>query len=634
MLKKSVILLFFCSVMLVGSVNAIHLYDYPTVRIFPSLNGVSLFSSNNDIFSLGDAVKSSNNNDIIYIPTNLSTVNNVIVIDHNLTIEGVDGLTLLDLSNNGDGLFVIAPNCTLNLSNVKVSGESLRHSLILNKGEVNINNCLFENNTGTGVDGLIINNVFNSSLCVNNSRFLGNNAGDTSRGGVINMNYSNSSVINNSIFNTNHGYLGGVLYLDLYDNALLNIVNCSFNDNTAYKGGAIYNKDSHLNLKDVTFCGNNVTNSGGGVYNNDSDDLTILDCVFNGNNALYGGGVYATTAVSSVGHSNFTNNHARSGGAIYNKDGRKQTYVYNRTNFNGNGYDGTGSYGGAITINNGGLVLSRSTLNNNSAENGGAVYIVDSGKGLSFKDCVFNDNGLKSVNSQSLGGAVYIKNSYLLIKGVCFNKSTAYYGGALYVDGGLIQVDDDDYKTEFLNNTANCSGGAIFSLRSDLMLSGNVDFIDNKAVSGDGGAINTDSKSNIAVEKASFQSNSACSDGGAIKSSGSVTNGGVSIKILSSNFTNNNASRGSGVFLYEGSYALMDNCSFTLNNGNGAFYNARGSHVKLNNTIFNGNICEYNIVHDYGNDLSICNSMINGSLVINSMVGCPNEYYRSEIHIT
>ncbi|MDR3290548.1 MAG: hypothetical protein LBT10_00205 [Methanobrevibacter sp.] len=585
--------------------------------VFPKLiNGDSVPSSVG--FSLEDAVRNSSDNDVINIPTNLSTVNNVICINHNLTIRGVDGLTLCDL-NMLDGLFVIAPNCTLNLSNIKVSDEYLSSSLIRNNGELILNNCLFENNDGH-VDGLIINNIFNSSLLINNSSFIDNNADDTSKGGCINMNYSNGGNISNSIFSGNHGYLGGALYCDLYDNDLLNIVNSSLYNNTGFKGGAVYNKDSHLIIKNSSFRSNNATISGGGLFNDNSDDLEILDCDFHDNNALCGGGVYATTAVNSVGHSNFSYNHALSGGAIYNKDGGKQTYVYNRTQFIGNGYDGVGSYGGAITINNGDLVLTRSILNNNTAEKGGAVYIDSSN--LRFEDCLFNDN-----TGLGYGGVLYSENSHALIRGTVFNHSTATIGGVIYSDGGSITCDDDKYKSEFRSNSARLDGGAIFTL-GDLVVSGGdemTDFIDNNA-NGSGGAIS--SRSNLCIEKANFQSNSAGDKGGAIRSSGLVTSDGSSIKILSVNFTDNNANQGSGMFLYEGSYAKVDNCKFT----GSAFYNARGSHVLLNNTRFmvNGG---WSVYHESGNDLTIRNVIINNNKAEIGMIGCPNDWYRGEIHI-
>ncbi|MDR3290521.1 MAG: hypothetical protein LBT10_00070, partial [Methanobrevibacter sp.] len=537
--------------------------DFSFLKSIINVRSNSLSSSLGSDFSLEDAVRDSKDNDIINITNNPSTVNNIININHNLTIEG-NGLTTLDL-NTTNGLFIVDENCTLYLSNIRVSDEYLSSSLIRNNGELILNNCLFENNKGR-VNGLIINNVFKSSVSVNNSSFINNNANDASKGGVINMDYSNGvNNISNSVLVGNHAYLGGALYTNLYDNGLLNIVNCTFENNTGSKGGAIYNKDSHLILKDNVFGGNeaDLTSScGGAIFNDNSDDLEILDCDFHDNNALCGGAVYATTAVNSVSHSNFTNNHALSGGAIYNKDGNKKTYVYNRTQFIGNGQDSKGSYGGAITINNGDLVLTRSILNNNTAEIGGAVY-VDSGYDSRIIDCLFNDNYLRTNNNylrtnneRSYGGAIYSKNSSILIRGTVFNHSIAYNGGGIYADGGLITVDDDEYKTMFINNIADKYGAGIFTL-GDLKVSGGdemVDFIGNNA-GFDGGAIYTSSKSNLYIMKTCFQSNNANGEGGAIRSRGLVHDG-PNIKILSSEFNNNTADKGAGVFLYEGSNAV------------------------------------------------------------------------------
>jgi predicted outer membrane repeat protein len=563
---------------------------YSLIFVFTGFLSVSFLYCG--VYSLEDAVHNSSNNDVIFLNSQLVEVNDVIVINHNLTIIGMGGLTCLDVKG---GCFVVDPNCTFNLSNVCVSNRSLSSPLINNKGKLYLGNCLFEDNKGN-FNGLIINNLCNSSFMINNCSFINNDAGDTSKGGVINMNYSvGVNNISNSIFKNNHGYLGGCGYIELYDNSFLNVCDCMFENNKGYKGGVFYNKDSSLYLKDSEFTGNNVDGKGGVVYNDNSDNLRILDCDFNDNSASYmGGAVYATTAVNSVGHSNFINNHARSGGAIYNKDGGKQTYVYNRTVFNGNGCDDAGSYGGAITINNGGLVLTRSTLNNNSAESGGAVYS-DLGE-CSFSDCSFNDNHLRTENGWSCGGGIYSKNSRLSINGTVFNRSAATTGGAVYSDGGSSIYCGDG--TIFMNNSAGVDGGAIYSSMSDLL-----------------------------VEKTGFEFNRAQSNGGAIKAVGLVGNGGPSIKILSSNFIDNVATYGAGLFLYDGSYALVNDCVFTNNN----FYNIRSSHVLINNTCFNR--CIDSIYHESGNDLTLRNVSINSRNATIDMIVCPNSYYHKEIHI-
>jgi hypothetical protein len=134
-----------------------------------------------------------------------------------------------------------------------MSNINLKSSLIYNKGKLILDNCSFEDIKGLGVNGLIINNAFNSSNMISNSSFINNDAGDTARGAVLLMDYSKELSINNSIFTGNHAYFGGVLYNNLYDNGRVNIINSVFKDNSASNGGCIYNKDSHLSIQMMYF---------------------------------------------------------------------------------------------------------------------------------------------------------------------------------------------------------------------------------------------------------------------------------------------------------------------------------------------------------------------------------------------
>lgn len=216
---------------------------------------------------------------------------------------------------------------------------------------------------------------------------------------------------------------------------------------------------------------------------------------------------YYTTARDFVMIGNDTTNTIISGGGT--------THMYRLTGeveFNGVKFqDGLASQGGAIYVDNNGIV--------------------------EFKDCMFQNNTATTGN----GGAIY---NFYLGKFSAYNcqfyKNTATAGGAIYIGFGPkdqtdITLDNCTFKENLATGTSGTRGGAIYAYGSDLTVS-NCDFEENSAYGSggpSGGAIyaygTPTYDGRITIEESTFSSNRAEGDGTA-SGSNSSTGGALFFK--------------------------------------------------------------------------------------------------------
>lgn len=260
--------------------------------------------------------------------------------------------------------------------------------------------------------------------------------------------------------------------------------------------------------------------------------------------------------------------------------------------------------GGAIKATAGDITVS-GTIENCSAENGGAIYhtgngtITMNGAGTIQNNTATSGNGgaiwlaggMVNVSGNSLitnntatsgnGGAIYCANNVVInidqAGSIASNEALA--GGAIYVDGtGIItisQTENVSFKPIIENNTATSgNGGAIYANNGSVSISGGT-LSNNKAESGNGGAVYTNAAS-VAVSDTAEVNNNTSKEGGAIYStSGSFTISGGTVK-------NNIATSGNGGAIYAGSgNVTMSGGSLQNNNSNtgsgGAIYAGSGN---------------------------------------------------------
>ena len=334
------------------------------------------------------------------------------------------------------------------------------------------------------------------------------------------------------------------LHLQSTQNAEL--VNCSFHDNN---GTALVVDNTSITLSGNTeFAHNHVLcTAGGGIIAVDSNVTFTGNTTFLNNSATYGqcplvdsflgGGAIFTwnTVISFNGTNNFINNSAvwGSGGAISASHNTVLSFSGINNFINNSAVWGSG---GAISTSKS-TVLSFSGINN--FINNSAVW--GSGGAISTsKSTVLSFSGIKNFinNSAVWGGAISTDNTVLSFNGT----NNFIHNSADTVDGGAIYATDNTVlsfsgASNFFQNSADGSGGAIFTIGSNVSFSGANNFIKNSA-DGSGGAIYTIG-SNVSFSGANnFIKNSADSSGGAIWSS-NVTltfNGTI-------NFTNNVCTR-------------------------------------------------------------------------------------------
>ena len=298
------------------------------------------------------------------------------------------------------------------------------------------------------------------------------------RGGAINVWDGVALNINGSKFINNVSNLGGAI-CSLNGETTIDINGATFDNNHAIAigsdpviGGAIYSR-SKLNVESTEFKNNSAESNGGAIYSTIA--FTVKNSEFNNNSSeKSGGAIYVPKeAPAKITNTTFIENKAKWGGAIANYS---KSIIKNVT-FNKNEATSTG---GAIYTGEG-ITVEESSLVENKANKGGAIYI---SKGESeIKNTSFAKN--QSLNS---GGAIYINH---------YNKGTTKISG-----------------TRFTENMAKAYGGGIFlGIEGKLEVSGS-EYTKNQAAYGAGISsyininFNFDTNlTNIKVESSKFTDN-------------------------------------------------------------------------------------------------------------------------------
>ncbi|MDO5850962.1 MAG: Ig-like domain repeat protein, partial [Methanobacteriaceae archaeon] len=325
-------------------------------------------------------------------------------------------------------------------------------------------------------------------------------------------------------------------------------------------------------------------------YIRGNDETTFTEGIIINKTIIINGNGYNITGTSSDGLIT---------GRIFNIMGIGNLTLKNITLTQGKITDASG---GAIVNEKGILIIINSTLTNNSAERGGAIYggysnitgsnfINNTSEYGSAIEGDYNsivDSDFINNNVKYSGGA--IKGGYSNITGSSFINNTANDGGAIegdynnitgtnfinntaasYAGGAIIGEYNTIIDSSFINNNAE-QGGAIIGEYNSIVGS---DFINNGADYG--GVIYGGSNSIVGSD---FINNSATNYGGAIY--------GGSNNINSSNFINNRATKGGGVIIGDDNNIIDSSfINNTANNG-GAIFNNIGN-LNVSNSIFVNN---------------------------------------------
>lgn len=317
--------------------------------------------------------------------------------------------------------------------------------------------------------------------------------------------------------------------------------------------------------------------------------------------------------------------------------------------------------------------ISGLTLSNGSAEKGGAIYNLES---LSILNATLSGNSAErdGAGIYSSAGLLTVKNSRFQENGIG-DGYLVYYGGAIYQDEGILTVID----SEFIGNESSIAGGAIYTDRAtgvsitgstfqlNLSNSGGAlylqdgpltvsqcDFMENEALSTNGGAIFCFGTSFepaddlLLIENSQFTQNDASSSGGAIQiilcnltvtastftenradsSGGAIAQSYGNLSVFDSSFYENRVYQSGGAISFKGQLSsedtlLVSGSTFAENKsyGNAGAISAQSANtVKIYNSTVSGNKSESDGGGIYligGDNFTITNCTIVGNTAKN-----------------
>ena len=236
----------------------------------------------------------------------------------------------------GGKLTVADSNFTNNLKDYVVRGTDdktgdLINAIITTSAVTEITGSRFVNNSGCyggAIYAAVIDNVGTPSLVIRDSEFVNNTAYDGTIQ-IVDIEYE----ISDSVFDGNkalgYGSVGytaaGAAVTAMYPGANGLVTNCTFTNNRVSstatpKGGAIVAQNGKIHIAGSKFENNSVFGSelayGGAICGDSSVEMIIENSNFTNNTAAKGGAIYSDGKSLSVSNSNFKDNNGI--GTIYN----------------------------------------------------------------------------------------------------------------------------------------------------------------------------------------------------------------------------------------------------------------------------------------------------------------------------
>ena len=379
---------------------------------------------------------------------------------------------------------------------------------------------------------------------------------------------------NQAIKSNGYGGRGGAIYHRGLSTVILEIENCTFVNNTAKNayGGAIW-ANRPFEIKGEGLFESNSTSYGGAIYVTSGNTYSITGQTFKNNSSAYIGGAICFNNANSKGiinASEFINNSAvDNGGAIYSigkLDVSDTEFDQNTAKAGGAVYinGGTASFEGTANsetaIFSGNIASGKEFDGSNCKDGGGAIY-VQSGTvtlidGYTFEENKGQDGGAIVVNPS--GAIQSLKNSYFDKNQAIKNGSKGGRGGAIY-NRGLTSVTLEIESCTFVNNTANNSYGGAIWVNRNLVIKGEGLFENNSA--SNGGAIYATDPYKYSITGQTFKNNYSKWDAGAIY----FYNEGSTDIIKDSHFVNNVAENYGGAIYNKGTVTMDALSTFTGN---------------------------------------------------------------------
>ena len=497
-----------------------------------------------------------------------SDFTNGITINKDITIDGkghtIDAKNLGRIFSIGEGFTVTLTNATL------INGKADKGGAIYNDGSLTLSDVKLSDNAADSYGGAVFNN---GHLVVGNSVF---DANDIVNRGSASVDYGGAAIYN---------WYDGVLTVS-GSNFTNNIKNYKNGDRlvgaVATIGDATIS-DSYF-VNNAGRWGGAITTSGALIAGDDVNTLTVSGSTFKENGGLYGAGIFVAGSDFTVsdcvfdkntafGKGNMTPNNNNGAAIVVTDTGKDITGAITGSNFTNN----KAQYGGAIYICEGNIAISDSLFENNSADVEGGAIDIDS----AINNPVVTVENSKFVNNTPQA----IHNSKELHLGI---ETFTDLQNAIDLVDGILTLDSDIAMTD--DEAAGFVDGV--AINKDIVIDGKGHTIDAKNL---GRIFSIGEGFTVTLTNATLI-NGKADKGGAIYNDGSLTLSDVKLS--------DNAADSYGGAVFNNGHLVVGNSVFDANDivnrgsasvdyGGAAIYNWYDGVLTVSGSNFTNNIKNY-----------------------------------------
>ena len=517
-----------------------------------------------------------------------------VAINKDIVIDGkghtIDAKNLGRIFSIGEGFTVTLTNATL------INGKADKGGAIYNDGSLTLSDVKLSDNAADSYGGAVFNN---GHLVVGNSVFDSN---DIVNRGSASVDYGGAAIYN---------WYDGVLTVS-GSNFTNNIKNYKNGDRlvgaVATIGDATVSGSCFVN--NAGRWGGAISASGYLIAGDDVNTLTVSGSTFKENGGLYGAGIFVAGSDFTVsdcvfdkntafGKGNMTPNNNNGAAIVVTDTGKDITGAITGSNFTNN----KAQYGGAIYICEGNIAISDSLFENNSADVEGGAIDIDS----AINNPVVTVENSKFVNNTPQA----IHNSKELHLGI---ETFTDLQNAIDLVDGILTLDSDIAMTD--DEAAGFVGGV--AINKDIVIDGKGHTIDAKNL---GRIFSIGEGFTVTLTNATLI-NGKADKGGAIYNDGSLTLSDVKLSDNAADsyggavFNNGHLVVGNSVF---DSNDIVNRGSASVDYGGAAIYNWYDGVLTVSGSNFTNNIKNYkNGDRLVGAVATIGDATVSGSCFVNN----------------
>ena len=491
-----------------------------------------------------------------------------VAINKDIVIDGkghtIDAKNLGRIFSIGEGFTVTLTNATL------INGKATEGGAIYNDGSLTLSDVKLSDNAADSYGGAVFNN---GELVVSDSVFDSN---DIVNRGSASVDYGGAAIYN---------WYDGVLTVSgsNFTNNIKNYKNGDCLVGAVATIGDATISDSYF-VNNAGRWGGAITTSGALIAGDDVNTLTVSGSTFKENGGLYGAGIFVAGSDFTVsdcvfdkntafGKGNMTPNNNNGAAIVVTDTGKDITGAITGSNFTNN----KAQYGGAIYICEGNIAISDSLFENNSADVEGGAIDIDS----AINNPVVTVENSKFVNNTPQA----IHNSKELHLGI---ETFTDLQNAIDLVDGILTLDSDIAMTD--DEAAGFVGGV--AINKDIVIDGKGHTIDAKNL---GRIFSIGEGFTVTLTNATLI-NGKATEGGAIYNDGSLTLSDVKL-------SDNAADSYGGAVFNNGELVVSDSVfdsndivnrgSASVDYGGAAIYNWYDGVLTVSGSNFTNNIKNY-----------------------------------------